>query len=372
MNHDELVGLLDPQQLQLIILPTEECNFRCTYCYEDFAIGRMSRATIDAVKKLIALRITKLHRLSISWFGGEPLIAKDIVTEITAFAQEAAARAKVRFDSDMTTNAYGLGHAAFLSLLNLGVRAYQVSLDGDEGEHDKTRKLRSGKGSFQRIWANLCQIRETAGDYTILLRIHVHADNWQSVQVLLTRINEEFGTDQRFNLVLKEVGNWGGDSVRQMTLIKNTSGPMGVLRAHLDSLGWYSARLPINTEPVDADQSPDGSQADAPSVRAAALTLNPVPQYSGACYAALPNSFVIRADGNLSKCTVAFSDPRNMVGKINNDGSLTIDNSKMQNFMRGFKSLDATQLHCPIKNMSTAPQLHPLIFHPQSTTAAII
>jgi uncharacterized protein len=66
------------------LLPTEDCNFRCTYCYEDFAIGRMSRATIEAVKKLIESRVPKLRALTIGWFGGEPLIAKDIVMEISA------------------------------------------------------------------------------------------------------------------------------------------------------------------------------------------------------------------------------------------------------------------------------------------------
>jgi len=29
---------LSPRHQELILLPTEKCNFRCTYCYEDFVI----------------------------------------------------------------------------------------------------------------------------------------------------------------------------------------------------------------------------------------------------------------------------------------------------------------------------------------------
>jgi len=46
----ELVNSLRTDRLQLILLPTEQCNFRCTYCYEDFAIGRMSDAVVAGVK----------------------------------------------------------------------------------------------------------------------------------------------------------------------------------------------------------------------------------------------------------------------------------------------------------------------------------
>jgi len=36
-----ILATLNPKSLELILYPTEQCNFRCTYCYEDFLIGRM-------------------------------------------------------------------------------------------------------------------------------------------------------------------------------------------------------------------------------------------------------------------------------------------------------------------------------------------
>ena len=76
--------------LHLIVMPTEKCNFRCVYCYEDFSIGRMKRAVIDGVKALIRRRVASLSSLEIQWFGGEPTLAHDIVCEVMTDAQEVA------------------------------------------------------------------------------------------------------------------------------------------------------------------------------------------------------------------------------------------------------------------------------------------
>jgi uncharacterized protein len=44
----------------------------------------MSRRTVDAVKALIQRRTPDLSVLSLSWFGGEPLVARDILQNFLA------------------------------------------------------------------------------------------------------------------------------------------------------------------------------------------------------------------------------------------------------------------------------------------------
>ncbi|HEY0232414.1 MAG TPA: radical SAM protein, partial [Dokdonella sp.] len=72
------------------VLPTEKCNFRCTYCYEDFKIGRMQAPVVRGLKRLISNRAPSLRRLSLSWFGGEPLLAKPVVLEVGTHAYKVA------------------------------------------------------------------------------------------------------------------------------------------------------------------------------------------------------------------------------------------------------------------------------------------
>lgn len=53
--------------LHLILMTTEQCNFRCRYCYESFAKGKMTDETKAGVKALVKERAGTLDNLHISW-----------------------------------------------------------------------------------------------------------------------------------------------------------------------------------------------------------------------------------------------------------------------------------------------------------------
>lgn len=340
MEKNELIRFINPSDLELILLPTEHCNFRCTYCYEDFEIGQMKPNTIEAIKKLIQARLPKLKRLQISWFGGEPLMAKNVMLEICDFAKTATQAAGVQFSSAAVTNAFALNRDLFNALVDVDVRRYQISIDGDADEHDKTRKLISGRGTFQRIWDNLISLRSSKERFTILLRIHIHTENIASLRRLLPKIQHEFGADDRFTISLKTVGNWGGESVKAMNLVKNPAEAIKEFNTMLVDLGWFENRPSSNEK----------------------ASINP-------CYAAKPNSLVIRADGRLAKCTVAFNDERNNIGHINDDGTVVISNEKVHSFMRGFKSMEERELLCPMSNMPAAKDVKVIKFEKRINTS---
>jgi uncharacterized protein len=332
VDTSKLAGYLTAKRLELIILPTENCNFRCTYCYEDFEIGQMKDNTVQAIKHLIQNRLSKLKRFHISWFGGEPLLAKKLVLDLSRFAQEHCNAAGVEFSSFMTTNAFALTPELFADLVKADVRGYQISIDGNADAHDQTRKLISGRGTFERIWANLLALRESSEQFLINLRIHVHTQNIDSLRSLMPKLYADFGNDRRFSILLHAVGNWGGESVKSMQLIKSSDEIITELDNTLKQLGWYANRSDV----AESSDMTEGVGAEGKRV--------------SPCYAARPNSFVIRADGRLAKCTVAFNDPRNVVGHINDDGTLQINNERVRGFMRGFQSLDEGELHCPMHN----------------------
>ena len=155
-NHDWPLKNITNKLLHLIIMPTEQCNFRCTYCYEDFALGRMSPGIVTGLKLLIERRAPTLDLLAIAWFGGEPTLALDIVADVQSHAQALARQSPgLRVGASMTTNGYLLDRHRFQELLNLGVREFQISLDGPGEFHDRRRVKIGGQGTFDRIWENL-------------------------------------------------------------------------------------------------------------------------------------------------------------------------------------------------------------------------
>ena len=117
---------------RLILLPLEQCNFRCTYCFEDFAIGKMGPEVVRGVKRLIDQRSGDLAHLQISWFGGEPIWRDRWSGSVLACEIGFDGRG-LTYVSDMTADGWLLDHGAAGRLADLGIRAFQVSLDRPSG-----------------------------------------------------------------------------------------------------------------------------------------------------------------------------------------------------------------------------------------------
>jgi uncharacterized protein len=320
----------NPSHLNLILFPTEQCNFRCTYCYEDFEIGRMPPGVVGGIKALLDARIDSLTSLVVSWFGGEPLLAPDIIRTISDHIQSRA-HAALDYRANITTNGYLLSAERFDELLACGVRVFQISLDGYGEVHDRTRHRADGAGSFERIWNNLKVIQQSQRqDFTILVRVHFFPDNRAGLEVLARALNQQFGDDLRFQIYFKDVGKLGGPN--DETFATYSSGECHSIKEELD-------RLVHNRDQV---YSLDATQ---PYV----------------CYAAQANSIAIRADGSLAKCTVALNDSRNHLGRITEAGALNVDTDKWRLWLAGFArgECDWGELSCPYDRMqheAAAPQ----------------
>lgn len=322
-KNETIAEALSPRILTLILLPTEKCNFRCTYCYEDFAIGKMSQDVVKGVKKLIENRIPNLDRLTISWFGGEPLLAKNIVLDIGSYAHKLSRENDINFSAGFTTNAYLLTPELLENFVNIGHRDYQITLDGDEKWHDKTRILANRGPTFSRIWSHLIDYVHVDGDFSICLRLHIHRDNVESVKRLYGKLKDSILSDRRFRVYFHKISNLSSDFCIQEGVLKRDE----YLKA-LESI------IGSNTPSV----APSG-----------AISEEHLDGYI--CYAAKPNSLMIRADGSIGKCTVALSDKRNSIGHLNHDGTLDISNEKLRRWMTGFTDLSADTLGCPLATL---------------------
>lgn len=92
--------------LDLTILPTESCNFRCVYCYESASNQHLTKEGERAIVKFVQQNVRKYRHVRLAWFGGEPLVRKDQVLRITKAINDICKSNGVLFSARMTTNAY--------------------------------------------------------------------------------------------------------------------------------------------------------------------------------------------------------------------------------------------------------------------------
>jgi uncharacterized protein len=289
--------------LELILLASEECNFRCTYCYEDFARGTMIPPVREGIKNLVRKRIKKLNRLQISWFGGEPLYGWEAVEDLAPFFDEIAKEHEVPFGSNMTTNGYLLSPETADKLLSWRLRDFQITLDGLPEHHNHARIGRDGSPTFERIFDNLKSLASRDEDFRVLLRVNFNHANSGGLSRFVDMLSMEFGGDSRFRLMLKAVGRWGGPN-----------------DAQLDVCGGNEAATITRDVLAQARRQGlhFGSLRDAASMG------------SQVCYAARPYNLIIGATGKVMKCTILLDkDDRNVVGSITSEGKLNLDHAHM-------------------------------------------
>lgn len=134
------------------------CNLACSYCYANYGkyneekTGKMTKTTVkDSINKLTS--IYKGIR-EISFFGGEPLMNANIIEyTINYIENELGLKQKIAYSVD--TNGTINIKRKFLEKLTVN-----VSIDGLKNYHDKFRRTRDNKPTYDTIKNNLKDIKE--------------------------------------------------------------------------------------------------------------------------------------------------------------------------------------------------------------------
>lgn len=79
LKYEQLCSRYSRSHLSLVIAATSNCNFRCVYCYERSVLraSTMSEATQEAIVKFVESEAPHLESFTVTWYGGEPLLALD-------------------------------------------------------------------------------------------------------------------------------------------------------------------------------------------------------------------------------------------------------------------------------------------------------
>ena len=297
--------------LDITILPTDSCNFKCVYCYESASNQHLSKENEKSIIKFLQRNAHKYKQIRLAWFGGEPLVRKEQVIRITKTINEICKNNGILFSARMTTNAYELDIDTFNELVKNRVLAYQICIDGNKESHNKQRPHITNNDSYERIIHNIKEISKNAKSNTFLisLRTNIAYETEDYIEEYLHEIHNIIGNDKRFEIVFQGVRNWGGERIynNNVVLVDEES------RLYEK---WYTkaAKIGLNSaETMD-------------------LSI-----YSSMCAANFIAGYVIYPDCSVHKCTLAyFSDKvhdQGYLGKIECNGNLSLDYSKIMKWM---------------------------------------
>ncbi|MBQ9002042.1 MAG: radical SAM protein [Eggerthellaceae bacterium] len=172
-----------PGGVSLTICPTMGCNFDCPYCFENHRAGKMGEQVQDDVVALAErmLDASGASRLDVNWFGGEPLLACDVIESLSVRLMALAQERGGTYSAGIITNGYLLAQDVVDMLARCKVGSAQITLDGLGAVHDATRHLAGGGPTFERIAANLSGLKIP---FKVSVRHNIHEGNRHEVDEL--------------------------------------------------------------------------------------------------------------------------------------------------------------------------------------------
>ena len=223
-QEDELAAVLGENReaaantgrLFVAIQPTADCQFACEYCGQAHRHNQLGE---DDQWKLVQRLQDKLHsgrysELKVGWFGGEPLLAMDIIRELTPRLRAIAAAAGCTYQAEIVTNGLLLTPRTAGELCHEhAVREIDVTLDGIDIFHDQRRVGKDGFPTFRRIFNNVVVLARRADLEEVNLRIRCNVDhnNRDGVTPMIQRLADYRLHDRLQRLYMVPVHPWVND-----------------------------------------------------------------------------------------------------------------------------------------------------------------
>ena len=143
-----------PAVTKLAVEITRACCLRCDYCYmADHNAVTMAPETAEATVDWLLRNSGSQERVKIHFFGGEPLMAPDLMEQLVAYGKRQAKEAGKQMTFGMTTNLVLADKDRVAWAKRLGM-TFHTSIDGAPAAHDKHRVFPNGTGSCQIVAEN--------------------------------------------------------------------------------------------------------------------------------------------------------------------------------------------------------------------------
>ncbi|HXW08967.1 MAG TPA: radical SAM protein [Vicinamibacterales bacterium] len=305
------------EQLRVTILTTLQCNFACGYCIQgdhgDYNrhAARMSLETAARVAGWTEGRLDAVapRQLTLTFFGGEPLLNLPVVYYLSERLSASCATRGIELRINIITNGLLLTRELVQRLVPFGLSAVKVTLDGDRDVHNRMRPLRGGQGTFDRIIHN---VRQVADLCSVSIGGNFDEETVDSYPALLDYLREQEFADRLAKVAFKPI-------IRE----RKPTGPKGLI-----PLTAVTAEgKPLNGTCMTAAGTATGSACDSchfldekmaflrdETVKRGFPTIDGV--HMGPCEIHKRHAHTISPDGSLFACPGFASNASESIGHI--------------------------------------------------------
>jgi uncharacterized protein len=274
-----------PNMLSLTLAPTKACNFNCPYCYEENRVNRaMSQEVQNGIVDFVKNKYSTIDTLGVVWYGGEPLLEIDIIKYMSSELQKFAKN----YSAYLVTNGFYLDKLID-SIAELRITGLQITLDGTKDTHNLTRHLKNGKGTFDKILANIDALIDNYHNVGVSIRMNINKYNSDQYVPLLHILQERFG--KRVHLYPAFVRDYGR-GCPSGSCYEDSAQKAEFLKSVFDEYGIYTNAI----YPLRASKG---------------------------CMSQKMNAFVIGTEGELYKCWHHLGLDEKIVGSIFDPHTIT-------------------------------------------------
>lgn len=191
--------------MECTLLMSDNCNMRCTYCYEGPKkySNNLNENDLEAAIFYMISNNESDDMIDLLFLGGEPLLNKKMIYKALDIINNKYMQYKKLFRFQMTTNGVLIDDEDIL-FFKENHFDISVSIDGDMKTHNLNRKSASGEEVYFLIIKNMKKM--LSHNINIAVRMTVTLNN---VEYLCQNIKYFYGMGvKRINLGIDELGNW--------------------------------------------------------------------------------------------------------------------------------------------------------------------
>jgi len=182
----------DKLTFEVTILTTYDCNFRCTYCFEESIKQNvfLNKNTSDLIIKWLIKKAEErgYKKIYLVYYGGEPLLNIKPIYDISWNLKVWTEKRGIDFGLGIITNGSLVSPELVDKLLPVGLQDIRVTVDGDKDAHNKKRPFCDGRPTFNLIMNN---IKSVIDKVSIGIAGNFDRENFNSIFSFLDYLEDE-------------------------------------------------------------------------------------------------------------------------------------------------------------------------------------